>query len=74
MRSLMTEAYLSTEQLAARWGLRPSAVKNQRARGIGPPYITLPQLATPLGTPRVQYPLAQVLAFEEANNITPLQP
>jgi hypothetical protein len=70
----MTEAYLSTEQLAARWGLRPSAIKNQRARGVGPPYITLPRLATPAGTPRVQYPLAQLLAFEEANHITPLQP
>ena len=70
----MTEAYLTTDELAARLGLRPSAVKNQRARGIGPPYITLPRMATPAGTPRVRYPLAQLLAFEQANNITPLHP
>ena len=70
----MTEPYLTTEQLAARWGLQPSAVKSQRARGAGPPYVTLPRLATPAGTPRVRYPLAQLLAFEEANHITPLKP
>jgi hypothetical protein len=70
---LMTEPFLTTEQLAARWGLKPSAIKNQRARGIGPTYYTLPLIGTPAGTPRVRYPLAQILAFEEAHNITPLQ-
>jgi len=70
----MTEAFLSTEQLAARWGLKPSAIKNQRARGVGPPYVTMPRLATPAGTPRVRYPLAQVLAFEESNSIVPVNP
>lgn len=70
----MTEAFLTTEQLAARWGLRPATIKNQRARGTGPPYVTLPRLATPVGMPRVRYALAQVLAFEEANNITPIKP
>jgi hypothetical protein len=32
----MTEPYLTNDQLAARWGLQPAAIKNQRARGIGP--------------------------------------
>lgn len=68
----MTEPSLTTDELAARWGLRPSAIKNQRARGVGPAYVTMPRLGTPAGTPRVRYPLAQVLAFEEANGITPL--
>jgi hypothetical protein len=36
--------------------------------------VTLPRLATPAGTPRVQYPLADVLAFEESNSITPINP
>jgi len=36
----MTEPYLTTDQLAARWGLQPAAIKNQRARGIGPGYYT----------------------------------
>lgn len=72
IRSLMTEPYLTTEQLAERWGLKPSAIKGQRARGIGPEYVTLPRIGLPAGMPRVRYPLAHVLAFEEANNITPL--
>ena len=69
---LMTEPFLTTDELAARWGLKPSAIKNQRARGIGPAYHSLPLIGTPAGTPRVRYPLAQILAFEEANGITPL--
>ena len=68
----MTEPYLTTDQLAARWGLRPAAIKNQRARGIGPAYYTISRVGFPAGTPRVRYPLAQVLAFEESNSITPL--
>ena len=72
IHSLMTEPYLTTEQLAKRWGMKPSAIKGQRARGIGPEYVTLPRIGMPAGMPRVRYPLAHVLAFEEANNITPL--
>jgi hypothetical protein len=68
----MTEPYLTTDQLAARWGLKPAAIKNQRARGIGPGYYAVSRAFLPAGTPRVRYPLAQVLAFEEANSITPL--
>jgi hypothetical protein len=70
----MTEPFLTTDQLAARWGLKPAAIKNQRARGIGPSYYTIGRVGFPVGTPRVRYPLAQVLAFEDANNITPLRP
>ena len=68
---LTTEPYLTTDQLAIRWGLRPSAIKNQRRHGIGPSYYTIPRIGFPAGTPRIRYPLAQVLAFEEANQITP---
>ena len=67
----MTEPFLTTDQLAARWGLKPAAIKNQRARGIGPDYVTASRIGTPAGVPRVRYPLSQVLAFEEANSITP---
>jgi len=70
----MIEPYLTTEQLAARWGLRPATIKHQRARGVGPEYITLSRIAVPAGTARVRYPLVQILAFEAANNITPLNP
>jgi hypothetical protein len=51
--------------------LQPAAIKNQRARGIGPKYYTISRIGFPAGTPRVRYPLSQVLAFEEANQITP---
>lgn len=74
IRLLMNEPFLTTNQLAARWGLKPAAIKNQRARGIGPVYVTAPRIGLPAGTPRVRYSLAQVLAFEEANGITPLNP
>lgn len=70
----MTEPYLTSDQLATRWGLSPATIKGQRARGIGPRYYTIPRISAPSGTSRVRYPLAQVLAFEEANNITPLNP
>ena len=66
--------YLTTEQLAARWGLKPSTIKSQRLRGQGPPYYTVPRLALPLGESRVRYPLADVLAFEETHSIIPVNP
>jgi hypothetical protein len=31
-------------------------------------------MTEPYLTPRVQYPLADVLAFEESNSITPINP
>lgn len=70
----MTEPYLTTDQLAARWGVRPATIKGQRARGNGPVYYHVPLIALPRGTPRVRYSLSAVLAFEEANNITPINP
>ena len=70
----MTEPFLTTEQLANRWGLSVATIRGQRTRGTGPQYITLSRVALPAGSPRVRYPLSQVLAFEQANNITPLNP
>jgi hypothetical protein len=64
--------HLTTAQLAARWGLRPSTIKFYRSSGYGPDYITLPRRCLPLGSPRVMYPLASILAFEATHNITPL--
>lgn len=70
----MTEPYLTTDQLARRWGLAPGTIKSQRSRGVGPPHYLVPRIALPSGEKRVRYPLASVLAFEEANGITPLNP
>jgi len=69
-----TDPYLTSEQLAARWGISPATLKAQRARGSGPPYYSIPRRCLPAGTPRVRYPLAQVLAFEETHSIVPLNP
>ena len=74
IRLVMTEPYLTTDQLASRWGVSPATIKGQRARGNGPQYYRAPLIALPRGTPRVRYPLSQVLAFEQANNITPINP
>ena len=68
----MIEPYLTSDQLAARWGQSPATIKGQRARGIGPVYYTIPRISAPSGTSRVRYPLSAILAFEEANSITPL--
>jgi hypothetical protein len=71
---LETDTCLTTEQLAQRWGLSPATIKHWRSRGTGPIYVTAPRLGTPYGAARVRYPLHQILAFEEANHITPLNP
>ena len=70
---LMTDfTTLSTNELAARWGLKPSALRDHRRRGTGPEFVRLERAFLPLGSPYVLYPLASVLAFESAHNITPL--
>jgi len=63
---------LSTNELAARWGLKPSALRHHRSQGTGPTFVTLDRAFLPRSTPYVVYPLASVLAFEAAHNITPL--
>lgn len=68
------EPYLTTNQLAERWGLKPSSIKSQRLRGQGPSYYTVNKLGLALGEPRVRYKLADVLAFEETHSITPVNP
>jgi len=63
---------LNTNELAARWGLKPAALRHHRRQGTGPAFVTLDRAFLPLGSPYVLYPLASVLAFESAHNITPL--
>jgi hypothetical protein len=65
---------LTSEQLAARWGVSPATIRGHRYRGTGPWYYKMPRLGRPIGAPEVLYPLHHVLAFEEANGITPIQP
>jgi len=62
----------STNELAARWGLKPSALRHHRSKGTGPVYQRLDRNFLPLGSPYVIYFLEDILAFEAAHNITPL--
>ena len=64
--------YLTTQQLAERYGLSPNTIKSWRAREYGPEYYELPFVA--FGNPKIRYQLHKVLAWEEANEITPIKP
>ncbi len=68
----MTDADLTPQQLADRWGLQPATLRGWRFRGQGPPYVLHPRIGLPRGTARVRYRLHDVLAFEAAHNITPI--
>ena len=67
--------FLTTEQLAERYGLSPNTIKSWSAREYGPEYYELP-VSLPLarGNTRIRYQLHKVLAWEEANAITPIKP
>ena len=69
---MIDSTQFSTNELAARWGLKPAALRYHRSKGTGPAFATLDRAFLPIGTPYVVYPLASVLAFEAAHNITPL--
>ena len=67
--------FLTTEQLAERYGLSPNTIKSWRARDYGPKYYQVP-FTHPLarGCTYIRYQLHEVLAWEEANAITPIKP
>tara|TARA_Y100000593_G_scaffold53832_1_gene100735 strand:- start:338 stop:595 length:258 start_codon:yes stop_codon:yes gene_type:complete len=49
--------YLTTEQLAERYGKNPITIKAWRWKNYGPPYFTLKPTEVPKGQPRTRYPL-----------------
>lgn len=73
-----TAAYLTTEQVAARYGIQPATVKGWRSRSRrnikhqGPPWYSVPHFGQPYGAAIIRYRLADVLAWEQANGITPI--
>jgi hypothetical protein len=69
----MNEPFLTTRQLARRWGLQPATLKRMRTRRTGPEWIHHPG-HLPWGTERIRYPLHAVLAYEAARSITPIEP
>ena len=66
--------YFSTDQLARRYGMHPDSIKRWRYKGIGPEFYKIEKILVPYGDPRVRYALHKVLACEEANGITPIEP
>ena len=73
----MDKQYLTTKDLAFRYGLTPSTIKSCRDKTkagnkTGPTWYTLPKNHLRLGQSRVRYELHHVLAWEEAHNITPI--
>ena len=64
--------YLTTEQLAERYGKNPITIRAWRWKNWGPPYYTLKPTGVPSGQPRTRYPLNDLLVWEEINNITPI--
>ena len=73
----MDKQYLTTKDLAHRYALKPATIKSWRDKTkagnkTGPSWYTLPQNRVHLGHSRVRYELHQVLAWEEAHNITPI--
>ena len=67
-----TQAYLTTVQLAERYELSPRTVKYWRKSNQGPPLYTVPRLGLSARAARTRYKLSDVLAWEQANNITPI--
>jgi uncharacterized protein YjcR len=67
-----TEAYFTTNQLAERYGIKPKTVRNWRYMHTGPAYYQIPKLGRPSISEKIRYKLSDVLAWEQTNNITPI--
>ena len=66
--------FFTTEQLASRYGKTPQTIRKGRYKGYGPEFYELSKLQAVFGDSRVRYELHKVLAWEEANGITPIEP
>jgi hypothetical protein len=64
--------YLTTEDLSVRYDLKPDTIKRWRARGQGPNYYKVGPIGLAPKAPSIRYKLADVLAWEQTNNITPI--
>ena len=68
------QQFLTSDQLAERYGLSPATIVDWRRKDRGPEYYTLPKYAISSGSAKVRYELKEVLAWEQANKITPKKP
>ena len=68
------QQFLTSAQLAERYGLSPATIADWRRKDRGPEYYTLPKYAISSGSAKVRYELKEILAWEKANNIIPKNP
>jgi len=66
--------FFTTDQLARRYGKHPDSIRRWRYKGIGPEFYRLEGFHAIYGEPTIRYDLHKVLAWEEANNVTPIEP
>lgn len=66
-----TQAYLTTKQLAERYDLSPATIKGWRIRKQGPTWYQVPRIGLSSTAARTRYRLADVLAWEQSQGITP---
>jgi hypothetical protein len=64
--------YLTTEDLAVRYDLKPNTIQHWRRNGKGPKFYKRSPIALAPRQPQIRYKLADVLAWEQTNNITPI--
>ena len=65
------QQFLTSAQLAERYGLSPATIVDWRRKDRGPEYYTLPKYAISSGSAKVRYEVKAILAWEQKNNITP---
>ncbi len=58
--------FLTTEQLAERWGISPRTLEYRRARGDGPQFVRIGRGRKAL----VRYRLSAILEYEVTNTTT----
>ena len=67
-----TSPYLTTDDLAVRYDLKPTTIKSWRLKGKGPAFYKVGPLGISTHAAMIRYKLADVLAWEQTNNITPI--
>ena len=66
--------YFTEQQLAKRWGRHVKTLQRYRRHNTGPKHYRVKQTAFGPRVPVIRYRLHDVLAFELANSISPIQP
>lgn len=68
-----TQIYITTEELAQRYGLASETVKRWRYKGYGPPYHKARQFARSPKASRIRYKMTDVIEWERLNGIFPVK-